>query len=181
MNTPSALNALRHEIDQAVAAGRISSPITDAEAYQLPYLQAVIKEGIRMFPPSTGHNFKQVPKGGATIHGIFLPEGTQLGINVMRMMRDKETFGPDAEVFRPERWIEASKNEERFKELASIVDLAFGYGKFQCPGKTIAAMELNKIFVEVSRSHAALCIERTRRTDASRSTLALTPIRFRGC
>ncbi len=150
LNTPAALDSLRKEIDVGVAAGRISSPIRDDEAYQLPYLQAVIKEGIRMFPPSTGHNYKQVPKGGAEVLGYFLPEGTQLGVNIHCLMRDRATFGPDADVFRPERWLEAAKDEERLKEMAGTVDLAFGHGKFQCPGKTIAAMELNKVFVEVS-------------------------------
>jgi cytochrome P450 len=31
-----------------------------------------------------------------------------------------------------------------------VVDLAFGHGKFQCIGKAIALMELNKVAVEVS-------------------------------
>lgn len=152
MTTPASLRALQHEIDAGVTAGRISSPVTDAEAYQLPYLQAVIKEGLRMFPPSTGHNYKEVPKGGSEIRGYYLPGGTQVGINIQQMMRDKGKFGPDADVFRPERWIEAAKDEETYKEMAATVDLAFGHGKFQCLGKVIAAMELNKVFVEVSPS-----------------------------
>ena len=96
MTTPAALRSLQREIDSAVTAGRISSPVTDAEAYQLPYLQAVIKEGLRMFPPSTGHNYKEVPEGGSEIHGYHLPGGTQMGINIQQMMRDKGNFGPDA-------------------------------------------------------------------------------------
>lgn len=66
-------------------------------------------------------------------------------------MRSKETFGTDADVFRPERWLEAAADEERFKEMSDVIELAFGYGRFQCLGKTIAYMELNKIFVEVRR------------------------------
>ena len=150
LGTPSSLNRLRREIDDAVAAGQISSPvIRDAEAIRLPYLQAVIKETIRLFPPQTGHNFKQVPAGGATILGFYLPEGTQVGVNIMRLMHDKDKFGPDAEVFRPERWLEQT-DPEKLKDMAATVELVFGHGKFQCLGKTIAFMELNKIFVEVS-------------------------------
>ncbi|KAI8275984.1 Cytochrome P450 monooxygenase lolP1 [Colletotrichum sp. SAR11_57] len=151
LNTPATLNGLRREIDSAIAQGRISSPITDTEARDLPYLQAVIKEGIRMYPPSTGLNYKQVAKGGAELCGYYLPEGTQLGVNVQKLMRSKETFGIDADVFRPERWLEAAADEERFKEMSDVVELAFGYGRFQCLGKTIAYMELNKIFVELLR------------------------------
>ncbi|KAJ0351859.1 hypothetical protein COL154_012767 [Colletotrichum chrysophilum] len=151
LNTPASLNGLRREIDAAMSQGRISSPITDVEARELPYLQAVIKEGIRMYPPSTGLNYKQVAKGGAELCGYYLPEGTQLGVNVQKLMRSKETFGIDADVFRPERWLEAAADEERFKEMSDVIELAFGYGRFQCLGKTIAYMELNKIFVELLR------------------------------
>jgi hypothetical protein len=44
----------------------ISTPITDAEARKLPYVQAVIKEGLRIYPPATGLMLKEVPAGGDT-------------------------------------------------------------------------------------------------------------------
>ncbi|KAK4184792.1 cytochrome P450 [Podospora australis] len=152
--TPVSLQKLREEIDQGIASGRInpSGIIADAEAQQLPYLQAVIKEGLRMYPPSTGMNNKEVPPGGATIHGYFLPAGTQVAVNTLYMMRDKKTFGPDADIFRPERWLEAQavkEGDHRYREMSSVLDLAFGHGRYQCLGKTIAAMELNKTFVEL--------------------------------
>jgi cytochrome P450 len=102
-----------------------------------------------MFPPSTGHNYKEVPKGGVHLLGYYLPEGTQVGVNIMRMLRDKQLFGEDAEVFSPERWLSSETSTDQLKEMASTVELAFGHGKFQCLGKTIAAMELNKVIVEV--------------------------------
>lgn len=73
LNTPASLNGLRREIDAAISQGRISSPITDVEARELPYLQAVMKEGIRMYPPSTGLNYKQVAKGGAELCWLLPP------------------------------------------------------------------------------------------------------------
>lgn len=63
-----------------------------------------------------------------------------------------------ADVFRPDRWIEAAKDEAMYKEMAATIDLAFGHGKFQCLGKVIAAMELNKIFVEVGPFDAILSL-----------------------
>lgn len=152
INNPSAMRNLLKEMDDGIAEGRISSPITDEEAYELPYLQAVIKEGLRMFPPSVAHNYKQAPPGGATVCGYYLPEGTQIGINILKMMRDPKVFGADADTFRPERWLDAaSQSPDTYKEMAGTVDLAFGHGKFQCLGKTIAAMELNKVFIELLR------------------------------
>ncbi len=116
LSTPTAVNALQREIDEGVAAGAISSPIRDAEARTLPYLQAVIREGMRVYPPQTGFNYKEVPRGGATVHGFRLPAGTQVGVGIQSIMRSVATFGPDADVFRPERWIEAAaEDEDRFR------------------------------------------------------------------
>jgi cytochrome P450 len=147
LSNPRVYQKLQAEIDEAIAMAKISSPVKDAEGRQLPYLQAVIKEGLRMMPPAAGALFKQVPPEGDTIDGKFIPGGTQLGSNVMAIHRSKRIYGPDAEIYRPERWLEAEG--EQLARMNSTVDLIFHYGKFQCPGKGVAWMEFNKIFVEV--------------------------------
>ena len=153
ISNPVAYSSLRKEIDEAVDAGRISRAgvITDAEAQSMPYLQAVIKEGLRMWPPTTGLGSKQVPKGGDVVCGYFVPEGTQIAHNFSGIMVLKSIWGEDARVFRPQRWIEAEAEDggERIKQMNSTVDQAFGGGKYLCLGKRIAMLELNKIFVEV--------------------------------
>ena len=74
--SPRVVEKLRAEID----SHDISSPITDAEARKMPYLQAVIKEGLRIFPPVVGLMSKEVPPGGgfgeilpqtASLHGVY--------------------------------------------------------------------------------------------------------------
>lgn len=62
-----------------VATGKISSPIKNIEAAQLPYLQAIIEEGLRVMPSASVAMFKQVPLAGDVIDGKFLPGGTQIG------------------------------------------------------------------------------------------------------
>ncbi|TDZ38190.1 Cytochrome P450 monooxygenase lolP1 [Colletotrichum spinosum] len=155
LSDPRAYSSLRAEIDAAAAANRISRPVRDAEARTLPYLQAVIREGLRLYPPSTGIASKEVPAGGDAVHGFRLPAGTQVGENVCGIGRARDVFGPDAHVFRPERWIEAARagDERRFREMLSTADLVFGYGKFYCMGRNIALIELNKIFVELFRRY----------------------------
>lgn len=148
LTNPTTYKKLQAEIDDGIAAGKISSPIRDAEARQLPYLQAVIKEGLRIMPPASGAFFKEVPAAGDVIDGKFIPGGTQIGSSPLGIHRSKKIFGMDADLFRPERWIEASP--EKFAKMASTVDLVFHYGKYQCLGKSVALMEFNKIFVEVS-------------------------------
>lgn len=142
---------LQREIDEAVKTGKISSPIKDCEAKQLPYLQAVIKEGLRITPPATGIFNKTVPKGGDVLNGVFVPEGTQVGVSFYGLHHSKEIYGEDAELFRPERWLEAEG--EALATMLSTSDLIFHYGKYQCLGKPVALMELNKIYVEVCIFH----------------------------
>lgn len=142
-----AYNRLRSEIDTGIADGTISSPISDSEARKLPYLQACIREGLRIWPPVTGMMSKTVPKGGDTLNGVFVPGGTDVGYCAWGLQRIKSVYGDDAETFRPERWLDV--DEEKFKEMKSLQELVFVYGKWQCPGKDVAAIELNKVFVEV--------------------------------
>ncbi|KAJ9137073.1 Cytochrome P450 [Pleurostoma richardsiae] len=149
LSNPSAYRRLQAEIDDGIATGRISSPITDSEARELPYLQAVIKEGLRIMPPAGGAFFKTVPPGGDVIDGKFIPAGTQIGSSPFGIHHSKMTFGEDADLYLPERWLQA--DEARLAQMTSTVDLVFHYGKFQCLGKTVALMEFNKIFVELLR------------------------------
>jgi cytochrome P450 len=148
MTSPLVYARLQAEIDEAARAGKISSPvIQEAEARQLPYLQAVILEGLRINPPSGGLLPKVVPPGGDTVNGMFVPGGTEIASNTWSVVRDSEVFGQEPEIFSPERWLNVSK--EQYDKMARVVDLIFGYGKFKCLGRTVAMIELNKVFVEV--------------------------------
>ena len=100
-----------------------------------------------MVPPLVSGFPKQVPPEGDTICGKFVPGGTDISVNIYAMMRDKQVFGEDADVFRPERFLECDSDKKAL--LLKHVDLAFGFGRWQCAGKLLAWMELNKIFVEV--------------------------------
>ncbi|KAF6805041.1 cytochrome p450 [Colletotrichum sojae] len=151
VNNPPAYRRLQREIDDAVAAGTISSPITNAQALGLPYLQAVIHEGLRFYPPVTGLGFKCAPDGGDVLCGHAVPGGTQIGQNFFGVGRSRAVWGPDADVFLPERWLRAGEDEMR--RMKAAVDTHFGHGKYSCLGKPIAMMELNKVFVELLRRY----------------------------
>lgn len=158
ISSPHIYSTLRKEIDNA---GLLSSPITDFEAKRLPYLQAVIEEGLRYWPPIGLLASKVVPKGGATINGFFLPEDSSIGVSTMGIQRSKEIFGADADEFQPARWLnfgEGEAEKAREKRMRSTVDLVFASGKYTCPGRPVAMMELNKIFVEVSSFSSELML-----------------------
>ena len=145
MTTPSAYMALVAEIRNPRPS--VSNPISWAQTQALPYLTAVIREGMRMWPPLTGLGLKRVPDGGDYINGYFVPGGTEVGQGFHAVGRSKEVWGLDADIFRPERWLVA--NEKELKSMDAAVDTNFGGGKYSCLGKPIALMELHKAVFEV--------------------------------
>ncbi|KAK1752187.1 Pisatin demethylase 13 [Echria macrotheca] len=152
--TPAAYHRLCREIADGIISGRVSSPVVrDSECRAMPYLQAVIKETLRLFPVP-GELYKEVPPEGDTVEGHWLPPGTWLGVNLGSMMVRPDVWGHDAEIFRPERWLEAAAEDdggERYRAMIAVWDLGFGAGKSQCLGKPVALFELGKVIVELLR------------------------------
>ncbi|KAF4838921.1 Cytochrome P450 monooxygenase lolP1 [Colletotrichum tropicale] len=150
LTSPNAYQTLKREIGKAIAEGRVSSPITAEEGKQLPYLQAVIYEGLRMNAPFTGQCSKEVPAEGDTIDGRFIPGGTRIAQNFWGVIRRLDVFGKDADLFRPERWVEA--DEATRDNMVRTTELTFGHGRWGCSGKNVAFMELNKVYFELLRN-----------------------------
>ena len=118
--TPSAHNKLLAEIDQADREGRLSDPVTFAEAQELKYFQAVVKEALRMHPAVGFLLERVVPRGGAEVCGTWLAEGTVVGINPWVVARDNEVYGKDSEEFRPERWLTAGEQQLKMMERNNL-------------------------------------------------------------
>ncbi|KAI1318073.1 cytochrome P450 [Xylariaceae sp. FL0255] len=149
MSSPTTYIRLKQEIKDAIEAGRISDPITNDEAKGLVYLQAAIKETLRVMSPVVAGFPKQVPESGDTIGGVFVPGGTEVHANFHLLMRNPEIFGEDVDIFRPERFL---GSDPAIPQMVKTVDLIFGTGRFMCLGKGFALMELNKIFVQLLRN-----------------------------
>lgn len=149
LGSPRAYARLTAEIEAAAAAGKVAYPVVSAaETQGMAYLQAVIWEGLRLYPPLYGLQAKMAPEGGETVGGVFFPGGTEVAICDAAVGRKKAVFGADADVFRPERWVDAdAATREKYMKTVEII---FGAGRFVCLGKTIAMMELGKALVEVS-------------------------------
>ncbi|MCJ1436398.1 hypothetical protein MMC27_005777 [Xylographa pallens] len=138
---------LRNEIMNADAVGKLSRPAKNDEAKQLPYLQACIKEALRIFPPITWPRERVTPPHGDMLLGYFVPGGTFIGIDAVGTMRN-EVFGKDSDVFRPERWLH--RNASDLAAMERVHELIFGHGDTRCLGIRIAQMTLNKVLTEVS-------------------------------
>lgn len=82
-----------------------SEPPTYAELGRLPYLQACIKESLRLTPPATINLPRYVPPGGRVVAGTYFSGGTTVGMSAIPVHMDREVFGVDAGKYVPERWI----------------------------------------------------------------------------
>ena len=103
---PQTCQKLREEINNALRKAGISDPVTSKEAQSLPYLQALMKRGIRIHPVVRLGLQRVVPKEGAQIAGRFVPDGSKIGINPWVAHMNERHWGHDAEEWRPERWFE---------------------------------------------------------------------------
>ncbi|CAA7049820.1 unnamed protein product [Microthlaspi erraticum] len=127
INNPKSLKRLREEIDSVVGETRL---IQETDLPKLPYLQAVIKESLRLHPP--GVLLPRELEQGCKIEGLNIPKGTTLVINAYAMMRDPDSW-KDPDEFKPERFL--GKEEEKRENVLKF--LSFGAGRRGCPGSNL--------------------------------------------
>lgn len=142
---PQILMKLRVELDQAVAESNMTPDrITFKESQNLPYLQACIKEGLRLCSATGLPLWREVPKGsgGIEIMGRYFPEGTEVGLNTWVAHYDEDIWGRDAAQYKPERWIDA--DAEKLKMLDTFF-MPFGLGSRTCIGRHISYLEMCKV------------------------------------
>ncbi|KIX09183.1 uncharacterized protein Z518_00262 [Rhinocladiella mackenziei CBS 650.93] len=149
---PSVLERLRQEIKEYDAQKNSSNEfIPFKEAHKMPYLQAVIKEALRLHPATGLPLWRVIPEGGAFIAGRQLPAGATVGINSWVAHYDSGVFGPDAGTFRPERWLEAEQEKGEQYQRMEANYLPFGLGSRTCLGRHISTLEMYKLIPELVR------------------------------
>ncbi|PVH72677.1 cytochrome P450 [Cadophora sp. DSE1049] len=153
MQNPDAYRRLAAEIDEAVEKGTISIPISYADAVKLPYLKACINEGMRLHPSVALTMPREVSEGGATISGVYFPEGYRIGINPAVVQYDKHVFGMDAKSFNPDRWLHSDT------AMMDRTMLEFGAGTRTCIGKNIALSEIYKLIPQLLRVFTIRLVE----------------------
>lgn len=78
--------------------------ITVESTEDTKYLNACVKEALRMYPPVPGGLPRLVPPGGATICGRYVPENSVIGINQLAAYRSQRNF-PNPDTYDPGRWL----------------------------------------------------------------------------
>lgn len=70
----------------------------------LPYLNAVLEECLRIYPPSAFNQARVVPAEGAVVCGRFVPPGIAVGVATWAASKSKRNWS-EPDKFKPERWL----------------------------------------------------------------------------
>lgn len=136
----------------------------------LPYLSAVINEGLRIHPAAGLVLERVVPAQGLNVDGHHIPAGTIVGCSAWVIHRDATVFGSNPTEFRPERWIDASP-EQQAKMKNTL--FSFGAGSRACIGRNISLLEMYKLVPALLRTFEVSSLESTLtwRKDANTYTI----------
>ena len=132
---PETQKRAQDELD--VVVGR-SRPPTFADAPNLPYIQALVKESLRwrpVLPMGIPHRTTE----DDWYEGMFIPKGTICLANQWQCNLDPASYGDDASKFNPERFLdERGRLTSGPVETRSNGHSTYGFGRRACVGKHAA-------------------------------------------
>ncbi|CAN1129916.1 Cytochrome P450 CYP82J17 [Linum perenne] len=142
LNNSRALDAAQQELDNKVGRDR---PVEHSDIDNLVYLQAIVKETLRLYPPAPTAVPHQAMED-CTINGYHVPKGTQVIPNLWKLHRDPKVWS-DPEQFKPERFLDGddSNNSGSISDVRSkkFELIPFGSGRRSCPGGAFGLQVVN--------------------------------------
>jgi cytochrome P450 len=137
---PEKYEILKREVNDNAARG------SDAQEVQaLPYLNAVVREALRISMANPTRLPHVVPIGGWKFKGMCFPANTIVGCSAYELHYNPNVF-PEPTAFVPERWLEAT--DETSKHW-----FAFGAGSRACIARNLATLELQFATERLARSN----------------------------
>ena len=132
---PEMQKRAQDELDAVV--GRSRTP-TYADAPNLPYVQAMVKEALR-WRPAFPLNIPHTSMQDDWYEGMFIPKGSVCMVNLWQCHHDPAIYGPDAASFNPDRYLdEHGKLIPGPAETRDDGHSSFGFGRRSCVGKHAA-------------------------------------------
>lgn len=129
LRNPSTMSLLVEELRTTF---HTESSITIEALASLPYLNACIEEGLRIYPPAPVGLPRRIPEGGIAVGDDWVPEGTTVAITQLATYRSKDNWYEPYQ-FLPERWL--SKDECFARDDHSCFQ-PFSTGPRNCIGKS---------------------------------------------
>ncbi|OQR70919.1 cytochrome P450-like [Tropilaelaps mercedesae] len=131
---PDAQRKVLEEVQRAVGVGRTDIP--EEALARMPYVKAVIKETLRLYPVAPF--LTRILDQDITLDGYSVPAGKLILMSLYTTGRDPNSFSePDA--FRPDRWLRENRPESNVNSWAC---LPFGLGARSCIGRRVAEVQM---------------------------------------
>ncbi|KAM0027693.1 putative 3,9-dihydroxypterocarpan 6A-monooxygenase [Helianthus debilis subsp. tardiflorus] len=133
INHPNIMKKAVEEIDQVVGKSRL---VQESDIPNLPYLQAIVKESLRLHP--TAPMIQRLSTRDCTVGGYHIPANTTTLVNVWSLGRDPAHWESPLE-FRPERFVgkQLDVRGQHFNLLP------FGSGRRMCPGTSLGLLTVH--------------------------------------
>ncbi|KAJ7063921.1 cytochrome P450 monooxygenase pc-1 [Mycena amicta] len=165
---PAAYQRLRSEVLAHVGPTR--RPTYD-DIKDMKYLRAVINEALRLYPPVPFNVRDSIeattwPSPDPNEKPIYIPAHTKTPYSVLLMQRSKDLWGPDAEEFDPDRFL-----DERLKKYLltnAFQFLPFNAGPRICLGQQFAYNEMSFMLIRLLQSFSAFHLDEAAFAPASR-------------
>ncbi len=125
IRNPRVQHKAQEELDRVIGLERV---MTEADFSNLPYLQSVAKESLRLHPP-TPLMLPHRANANVKVGGYDIPKGSNVHVNVWAVARDPAIWKNPLE-YRPERFLE----EDVDMKGHDFRLLPFGAGRRVCPG-----------------------------------------------
>ncbi|KAE8745658.1 Cytochrome P450 CYP301 [Frankliniella occidentalis] len=117
--------------------------VTASALEDMPYLRAVLKEVLRMYPVVIGNG--RTLTEDTVVGGYLIPKGTQI-IFQHYVASNQDRYFPEAGRFRPERWL---REHQAACPAHPFASLPFGYGRRMCIGRRFAELELHTVVAKM--------------------------------
>lgn len=135
---------LQHELETLMEA----KTVTDNDISKLPYLQAVVKETLRVHPPGPLLSWARLSTSDVHLsNGMVIPADTTAMVNMWAITHDPNVW-EDPTVFKPERFLPSEVGgvdvTAGFDVRGNDLRLApFGAGRRVCPGKNLGLVTVS--------------------------------------
>ncbi|KAL3725913.1 hypothetical protein ACJRO7_030881 [Eucalyptus globulus] len=139
------LKKAQQELDTHVGKSR---PVEESDVKKLTYLQAIVKETMRLYPPvqiAVRSSMEECTFSG----GFRIPTGTRLLFNIAKIQRDERVWSnPDK--FQPERFLTTHENVDMRGQNFELIP--FATGRRSCAGTSLALHTVHLVLASLLQS-----------------------------
>ncbi|KAH9165536.1 cytochrome P450 [Lactarius sanguifluus] len=157
---PDVQDKLRNELKEA---HKDKEELTHDQLVSLPFLEAVCRETLRLYPPVPGvmrttRSDVVLPLSspiqdvdGREVHEIFVPKHTNVFAQIHNLNRDPSIWGADAAEWKPERWLAPLPQSVTDANIQGVYanTMTFTGGTRACIGFKFSQLEMKVVLSQI--------------------------------